>query len=81
MEKKNAKEIEALKEEMPVLKGFKKYNTQIYPLAMSPETLLTKSPKFLEFFDVIALGFIHSAYLKKERNIVKLLAKGGQVFV
>jgi hypothetical protein len=53
------------KAELPVLKAFEKYNVQIYPLAMSPETLLTKSSKFVEFFDVIALGFIHSAYLKK----------------
>lgn len=48
---------------------------------MSPDTLLTKSNKFIGFFDVIALGFIHSAYLKKQRNVVKLLKKGGQLFV
>jgi hypothetical protein len=59
--------------DLPVLKGFSKFNVQIFPLAMSPDVLLTKSTKFIDFFDVICLGFSHSAYLKKERNIVKLL--------
>lgn len=65
-----------ISDESGVLSCFKKYGVEFYPMAHSIENLL--KPKLKGFFNVIVLGFIHSAYLGK--GIESTLAEGGQIF-
>jgi hypothetical protein len=60
-----------------VLPGFAKYNISVHLMAMNSEKLIVK--KYEGFFDVVALGFIHSAYLTK--GIHSLVGKDGLLLV
>lgn len=56
-----------------MLQGFSKYNMSVHLMAMNNDKLITK--KYEGFFDVVVLGFIHSAYLTK--GIHSLVKKDG----
>lgn len=69
----NAKQINIEKQEHSILYGFKNHNVSVHLMAMNHEKLIVK--KYEQFFDVVVLGFIHTAYLTK--GVEKLVKKGG----
>ena len=70
--------IQGNEKDQEVLHLFKKYGVAFYPMCTPIQNLATKA-KFKELFDVVVIGFFHSAYLTKDiQNTVK---EGGQIYV
>lgn len=70
MDKYNAEDIKMGEDETGVFSCFKKYGLEFYPISVPVEGF--QKAKFKEFFDVIVLGFMHSAYLTKDiQNTLK----------
>jgi hypothetical protein len=57
-----------------MLSLFKKFNVEVHLMGMQPENL-TGGKKYKGLFDIVVLGFIHSAYLS--RDVQSLVKKGG----
>jgi hypothetical protein len=74
----NSKDIDYQTNDKEILSGFQKYNLSVHLMAMNSDKLMPMA-KFNEFFDVVCLGFTHSAYLTK--GVEAILRKGGLLLV
>ena len=73
----NSKELNYELKEKQLLPGFTNFNTSLHFMAMNSDKLII--PKYHQFFDVVCLGFAHSAYLTKDGD--RLVKKGGLLLV